>query len=388
MENKKNKICHVASADITIKFLLMGQLEFLKALGFDVYAVFSKGQWNTDIEKHGIKIKNIEIKRKIFTPLADLICFIKLFLYFKKEKFDIVHTHTPKPALLGQLAAKLAGAPIIINTIHGLYFTQDSSFLKRKFFIFIEKMSAECSDLIFSQNKEDIATLIKENIAKPEKIKYLGNGINLQKFNPQRFTEENIRQKKQELNLPPDYKIIGIVGRLVKEKGYFELFSALKEVLEIFPKTLLLAIGPQEPEKKDGFDALAVKEFGIEKNVIFLGQRHDLDQLYPVMDIFVLPSWREGFPRTIIEAMAMQKPIIATDIRGCREALENNKEGLLIPAKKSAKLAQALIFLLTNKQEAMRLAESAKIKAEKEFNEEFVFDKIKTEYQKLIKEKL
>jgi len=188
-DTKKIKICHVASVDITVKFLLIAQLKFLIEQGFDVYVVCSAGKWKEEIEKQGIKVKNIEIKRKI-TPFYDLITLWKLFLYFKKEKFNIVHTHTPKPGLLGQLAAKAAGIPIIINTIHGLYFSKESSSLKRSFFILIEKIAASCSTLIFSQNKEDIATMIDNKITNQEKIKYLGNGTDVEKFNSKRFSQE------------------------------------------------------------------------------------------------------------------------------------------------------------------------------------------------------
>src|SRR3989338_9308858 len=179
----QTKICHVASADITVNFLLLPQLKSLLKEGYDIYVVCSNGKMIREIEREDIKVKTIEITRKLFSPISDIVAFIKLFFYFKKEKFDIIHTHAPKPALLGQLAAKMAGVPIIVNTIHGLYFTKNSSYLRRKLFIFIEKISAACSTLIFSQNKEDIETMIKEKIAPREKIRYLGNGIDLEKFN-------------------------------------------------------------------------------------------------------------------------------------------------------------------------------------------------------------
>lgn len=387
MKNKKLKICHIASVDITLKFLLLPQLKFLINEKYDVSAVCSNGKWVKNIEDCGVRVKKIKITRKI-TPISDLVSLIKLFLYFKKEKFDIVHAHTPKPALLGQLAAKIAGVPLIINTVHGLYFQKNSSQFKRNFFICMEKIGAKCSTLIFSQNKEDIETMVKEKIAETEKIRYLGNGVDIEKFNPKRFSEEFIIDRKRELGIENDFKVIGIVGRLVKEKGYLDLFSAFKKVLKKFPKSLLLVVGPEEPEKKDAFLPAIIKDYGIEKNVIFLGERTDVDELYSLMDIFVLPSHREGFPRTIIEAMASARPVIATYIRGCRDAVENGITGKLIPVNDSDKLTEEIIYFLNNPDKAKEMGVAGRKKVEREFDERFVFDRIKETYKELINRKL
>jgi len=387
MKNSKIKVCHIASTDLAVKFLLLNQLKFLKNEGYEVWAVCSTGKWIEDIKRQGIKVKIVNFKRKI-SPFSDLIVLFKLFFYFKKEKFQIVHTHNPKPGLLGQLAAKAAGVPIIVNTIHGFYFHENTPFLQKKFFIFVEKIAALCSDLIFSQNKEDMKTAIEEKICGPQKIKFLGNGIDLQKFSSERFPKEFINQKKRELGIKSSFKVIGIVGRLVREKGYLELFATFKNLIKKFPNAILLVVGPIEPEKKDAINPDIVKNYGIEKNVIFLGLREDIDEIYPLMDIFVLPSWREGFPRSVIEALAMGRAVIATNIRGCREAIDDGVTGILVPPKNLEELAEAIVFLLENPEKAKEMGESGKEKAKKEFNENLIFDRIKKEYQRLIQEKL
>jgi len=381
--NKPVKICHVANTDKALKFLLLPQLKFLAKEGYDVYAVCSPGKWTKTIEAEGIKVKTIKMKRKI-SPFSDLAALAGLFLYFRKEKFQIVHVHNPKPGVLGQLAAKMAGVPIIINTVHGLYFHKDSSPLKRKFFIFIEKIAASCSDLIFSQNKEDMDTLVKEKIAKPEIIKYLGNGIDIRKFSAERFSKEFIDKKKKELRIPADYKVVGIVARLVEEKGYLDLFKAFKSVLDIFPDILLLVIGPEEPEKKDVINPKIAENYGIAENTVFLGERDDVDEILALMDIFVLPSYREGFPRSVLEASAMGKPVVATDIRGCKEAVDDGRTGILVPAKNPEKLAQALVYFLKNPAKAEETGKNGRIKVTEEFDETLVFDKIRKEYRSLL----
>ena len=380
---KNLKVCHVASVDMTVRFLLLPQLKSLLKEGYDICVVCSNGKMIKEIEREGIKVKTIEITRKLFSPISDIVAFIKLFFYFKKEKFDIIHTHAPKPALLGQLAAKMAGVPIIVNTIHGLYFTKDSSFIKKSLFILTEKISAKYSDFIFSQNKEDIKTVLKEGIAKNKKLGYLGNGIDLQRFSFKKVSENSILRKKKELGLSENVKIIGIVGRLVEEKGYLDLFEAMKEIVKKHPEALILSIGPEEPDKKDKLNKDTAKEYSIENNVKFLGQRLDIEELYPLMDVFVLPSHREGFPRSVIEAMAMQRPIVVTNIRGCKEEIDNGKNGIVVPVKNPKKLTEAILLLLDNEGKAKRLSENARIKAVEEFDENLVFQRILRQYKKL-----
>jgi glycosyltransferase involved in cell wall biosynthesis len=149
-----------------------------------------------------------------------------------------------------------------------------------------------------------------------------------------------------------------------------------------------LVIGREEPDKNDFVNPKIVEEYGIGKNVIFLGERYDLPEIYPLMDVFVLPSYREGLTRSIIEAMAEKRAVVATDIRGCREEIENDKNGILVPVKNPKKLAEAIIFILNNPDKAREFGENSRIIVEKCFNEDIVFAKIKKEYQRLINEKI
>lgn len=387
MENRKVKICYVASVDITLRFILLNHMKFLIGQGYDVCAVCSQGKWLKDVEKEGVKIKTIEIKRKI-SPVADLIALFKLYSYFKKEKFDIVHTHTPKPEIYAQIAAKLAGVPIIIDTLHGLDLPADVSYFGKKIFFLLKKIAAKCSNLIFSVNKKNIETIVNEKICDPSIIKYFGNGIDTQRFNPSRFSKEFINRKKTEVGIDPKKKIIGIVARLVEEKGYLDLFDAFKIVLEKFPDSMLLIVGPLEPEKKDAIDPVVVKNYGIEKNVIFLGERADVDEVYPLMDIFVLPSHREGLPYTILEASSTGKPVVTTNVGGCPEAVDDRKTGLLVPTKNSGELAEAIIYLLSNPGEIVRMGEEGRKKVLEQFDEKIVFNRIKIEYLRLLEEKV
>ncbi|GEM_PF-82905 len=384
----KIKICHVVSSDITIRFILLNFLFFLKKQGYDVSAVCSPGKWVKDIESKGIRIKEIAITRKVFTPISDLVAIIKLIFYFKKEKIDIAHTHTPKAGFLGRIAAKIAGVPIIIHTNHGFHFQDNSSFIKKKIFIFLETFGAKFSDVILSINKEDIETAVKEKICRRETIKYSGDGINTSPFNPANFSEEFINSEKKRMGIDKDSKVIGFVGRLVREKGILNLLEAFAIVKKHFSKTMLLVVGPEDPDKKDSVDAGIFKRSKAEENIIFLGERTDMEKIYPLMDIFVLPSHREGLGLVLLEASAAEKPVVATNIRGCREAVNDGETGILVPVKNSKKLAEALTFFLNNPEEAKKMGKAGRIKTTREFDEQLVFDRIKKEYERLINKKL
>lgn len=381
------KVCWVTNIDKSARFILLPYLKFLKGHGFDVSIVCSRGNFTESLGKAGLNVKSIEIKRRI-TPFYDLLTLYRLWSYFKKEKFDIVHTHTPKPGLLGQIAAKMAGIPIIANTIHGYYFQKTDPFLKRKFFIFVEKIAAFCSDIIFFVNKDDMNTAKTEKICKPGKIKYFGGGIDIKRFDPARFPANFILEKRASLKISPDQKVVGIVARLVEEKGYLDLFSAFKQVLKKYPSALLLVIGQKEPEKKDRIDMSIAINYGIEENVLYLGERHDVDELFALMDIFVLPSYREGLGISLLEAEATEKPVITTKIRGCIEAVEDGKTGILVSTKSPKQLADAIIWLLSHAENAKNMGKAGRQKVLAEFDENLVFGRIIKEYNRLIKEKL
>ena len=383
------KVCRVASVDMTLLFLLMPQMKFLKENGYDVSAVCSPGELVPRVEKEGINVKTISIQRRV-SLLADIVSLWHLFWYFRKQRFDIVHTHTPKASLLGQIAAWLARVPIRCNTIHGMYVREDSPFkLKWLVFSFLERVVAFCSHHTFSINKVDIEMLVQEGIYGRERIEYLGTGVSLARFDPKKFSEDDRKRKKKELGIPAGKKVVGIVARLVKEKGYPTLFEAFRLLREKHPDTVLLIIGPADPVKKDSFDPnVMAQEYGVGEYTIILGQRFDMEELYPIMDVFTLPSLREGIGSSTLQASAMERPVVVSDIRGCQEAVDHGKTGLLIAPNDSGKLAQALSWMLSHPREAVSMGKRGREKIVREFGDDEVFQRMLTAYERLIQEKL
>jgi len=375
------RIAHVISADMGARFILLHQLLFLKSEGYEVTAVCSPGKWVKDIEDAGISVKTIAITRNLH-PYKDVVSLWRLFRYFRTQRFELVHTHTPKAGFVGRIAARLAGVPLIVHTNPGFYFHMNSGFFSRRFYVFLEKIAASCCDLILSQNSEDVETAIREGICQASKIRRLGNGIDVSRFNPDQYSSDRILAKKKELGIPPASRVVGLIGRLVREKGFVEFLQAARIVGEAIPDIKFLAAGPIEPEKFDQIQPSIVKKLGLENHVILLAEmRTDIPDLLALMDIVTLPSYREGMPRLPMEAGLMRKPVVTTNIRGCREVIEDGRTGILVPARDSAALAEAIIYLLENPEKAGQMGIDAQSRIKTQFDERQMFKRIISAYR-------
>jgi glycosyltransferase involved in cell wall biosynthesis len=383
------KIAHITTIDRSLTSLLLNQLQSIQQAGHEVVGISSPGPRVPVIEAAGIRHIPLPMSRNI-TPLADLISLWRLYQVMHRERFAIVHTHNPKPGLLGQLAARLAGVPIVVNTVHGFYFHDHMHPAWRRFYITMEKIAAHCSDVILSQNSEDIQTAINEGICRPEKIKHLGNGIDLTRFDPDQISPASVQQKRAELGLPNEAQVVGFVGRLAaKRKGVLDFLAAGQRIVQWFPSVQFLIAGDADPGKPDAVKPAVAKDYGIEDRCLFLGRRpnEELPLLYAMMDILVLPSLFEGIPRTVMEASAMRTPVVATNVKGNREAVIHDRTGLLVPLGDVQALAKAIVELLTDCEKARRMGEEGRRMALERFDERLVFAKVKVEYKRLLREK-
>ena len=215
------RVAHVCTIDLSLRYLLGNQMQHLQRAGFDVIGISAPGPHVPWLEEHGIRHVPVPMKRA-FTPLDDLRAVLDLARVMKREKLTIVHTHNAKPGLLGQLAARLAGVPIVVNTIHGFYFQEDTPLLKRRFYVLLEQLAAACSSDILSQSQEDLETAVREHICDREAIEHLGNGIDVTRFDPA-SPEASGARARGSLGLHPEDLVVGFVGRLVEEKGVREL---------------------------------------------------------------------------------------------------------------------------------------------------------------------
>ncbi|MEW6106154.1 MAG: glycosyltransferase family 4 protein [Bacillota bacterium] len=375
------KIVHVCAVEFTAKHLLLPQCEYMRSLGHEVGFVFSPGAGAGELRQRGFPVKEIRISRKI-SPF-DVVSISELAVYLRREKPDVVHTHTSKGGVIGRLAARLAGVPHVIHTIHGFPFAEVQTRAKYMLYASIERWVGRFTDVLLSQSKEDVDTAARLGIlARRGAPIYIGNGVDLSRFNKDNFTCTRRAEIRRSLGIGNE-PVVTIIARLTLEKGYAELIEALAACVGL-PWTALF-VGPDDGAKSTVERMVA--QHGLIERVRMLGQRGDIGELLAVTDVFVLPSYREGVPRSVIEAQAMGVPAVVTDIRGCREIVLDGQTGIIVPPRSSAELAGALSKLLQDPQLRERLGAAAERHARAWFSETAVFERIAAVYEGLQKDR-
>jgi len=376
------RLVHVTTTDISLALLLGPQLQAFAAAGMEVIGVSAPGPFVDQLTKWGIRHEPLRHATRSVAPLHDLRALPELQRLFRKLSPDIVHTHNPKPGLYGRLAARAAGVPGIVNTVHGLYATPEDSMARRTVVYALERLASACSQAELVQNSEDIEVLRWIGIP-PEKLVLLGNGVDLNRFKPRRDASP-VARARTALKVDSGSVVVGTVGRLVWQKGFKELFGAAARLRLSRPEIIFVIIGPTDIAKGDALtqaDLEKARELG---NVRFIGHRDDVELLYPGFDIFVLPSHREGFPRSAMEAAASGVPVVATDIRGCRQVVSHEVTGLLVPLHDVDALAEALGGLAADPVRRQTMAAAARAKAELEFDDRNVIEKTMATYRRVL----
>ncbi len=366
------RLVHLTTADISLSLLLGPQLRAFVAEGMEVIGVSAPGPYVDEIESWGVRHIPMTHATRSVSPVDDVLALPELTRLFRAIRPDIVHAHNPKPGLYGRLAARAAGVPGIVNTVHGLYASPEDRWTTRWGVYGLERIAATCSQAELCQNPEDLAVLRRLRI--PERrLRLLGNGVDLQRFQPA-GDAEGVQATRRELGVPDGATVIGFVGRLVWGKGLRELLASAAELARTHPQVVLVLVGPTDDAKGDALqpaDLDAARALG---NVLLAGHRSDVETLYPAFDLFVLPSYREGFPRSAMEASACGVPVVATDIRGCRQVVDQGRNGLLVPLHDVGALTAALGALADDPGRRAAMAIEARRKAEADFDDRAVID--------------
>jgi glycosyltransferase involved in cell wall biosynthesis len=376
-------VAHVTAADMTLRYLLLNQMCCIRQAGYEVTGISGSGPDVPVIEGAGVRHIAVPLTRR-FSPWTDLVALWRLYRVLRRERFTIIHTHTPKGGLIGQYAALLARVPIRVHTIHGLYFPGHMNPKHRWLYVLLERLQMRFSHLNLSQNPEDIPVAVAEKMSAPDRIRLLGNGIDVVRFDPATQSAERRAATRAALGMSAGHKVVGMVARFVAEKGYREMLRAAQILREKVPEARFIFVGPVDSAKDDVLDAHLVDEMGVSDVVQFLGLRTDLPDLYAIMDVLVLPSYREGFPRAPMEAAAMGVPAVVTNVRGCRQTVDHGVTGLVIPPRDAGALAAALLELLTDDEKRHRLGRAARDKALAEFDERRVFARVTEAYGELV----
>ena len=339
-----------------------------------------EGSLIEEAEKRGIKPKIIRHMRREINFFRDILAFIELYRIIRKGNYTIVHTHSSKAGILGRLAARMAGVKIVIHSIHGLPFFDYQNRLLNYIYILCERFAALFTDRLISVCEAIVRKAVAAGVAKEDKFRTIYSGIELDYYLDSGIS---IAEKQKELNLGPDVPVVGNISRLFNLKGHNYLLRAASQIAEVFPEAKFLLVG-------DGIlrERLIRKaeDLKIRDNVIFTGlvNRKEIPKLISVMDVVVHASLREGLPRVLPEAMAMAKPVIAFEIDGISEIVRDGENGYLIPPKDSRKLAEAIIYLLKDKEKAKKMGEAGRAIVDQAFELEVMVKRIGEVYMELI----
>lgn len=381
---KKKKLIRITTVPISLKVLLTDQLKFMNNY-FDVIGVSSKGKELKEVEKEeDIKTISLNMSREI-TPLKDFISLIKMIVLLLKERPDIVHTHTPKAGIIGMLASWICRVPNRLHTVAGLP-VMEAIGNKKKLLLFVEKLTYFCATKVYPNSKGLEEYILENNLTKKEKLKVIGygssNGINTEYFYK---NDEIIKQSskiKEKYNLK-DRFVFSFVGRIVKDKGINELVYSFDKLNKEFENISLLLVGNYE----DTLDPISQKSKEIIKenqNIIEAGYQSDIRPFLVSSDCFVLPTYREGFPNVVLQASSMELPCIVTNINGCNEIIENNKNGLIVEPKSQDELYLAMRRLLDDKDLAKILAQNSRNNIVEKYDRKQFFKYLLKEYEEVI----
>ena len=330
------KVCQLINVDFALNHFVLPLMRTIRARGHEVIGVCAEGPLLATARAEGFRIEPAPFERS-YDLLAHARAFAFLRDFLRREKVELLHVHTPLVGLIGRLAGRAAGVATIAYTAHGFYFHEGMGRMARAFHVGLEKLGARATDILMTQSAEDARTAIRLGLAPGGIVHAIGNGVDLGKFRPDPALRAPVRA---ELGVDDDAVVAVMTGRLVAEKGYPELFRAAARL----PHLHLWCIGSRlASDHADPIGAdIGHARQAMGPRLKLLGYRADVPRLLAASDLFVLPSHREGMPRSIIEAMACGLPVVATDIRGAREEVVAGETGLLVGVRDEAALAGAL----------------------------------------------
>lgn len=326
---RKKKLCFITTVSSTLEGFVLPLIKYLiKEEDWEIYMICSEDKAFSDLLPEKVNYIPVSMKRGInFDGFKATLEMIKIF---KREGFDIIQYSTPNASLYASLAGKFAKVPVRLYCQWGMAFVGMKG-VKRKIFKTIEKIVCCLSTCIEPDSKSNLDFAHKEKLYPIKKGKVIGNGsacgVDLDKFNikSRDINKEFIREK---LNIPQDAFVFGFVGRITRDKGINELLLASREFLKMFSNVYFLNLGGE-----DGIETLNKELYDwslLSNNIIYTGFVDDVEKYLAAMDCYILPSYREGFGMGVIEAEAMELPVIVTDIPGPIDAMENNTTGKLI----------------------------------------------------------
>ncbi len=360
------RIGFLSHLDLNLYLFRKPIIQALLTQGLKVYAICPKGDYNTALAKIGCTIINYEIDRQGLNPFKERRSIGNIYRAIMPLHLDLIHTFTAKPNIYGTFAARQAGIPVILNLVEGLGSFYIRNGFKNHMVRFIMealyKKAFRSSNTCVFVNSDDPEYMIRKHIIPKEKVRIIKSvGVDTAYFDPSRVSKQTVQTLRKTLHVKGK-KVVLMVARAIWDKGITEYFEAAKALQNDSVRFILVG------DTDAGNPSCADPDFLNQPHVLWLGHRNDILELTAMADIYVLPSYREGVPRTLLEAASMAKPIVATDVVGCKEVVEHHKNGLLVPPKNVPALTAAIQTLLDDEALCKTMGAYGRSKAINEFD--------------------
>jgi glycosyltransferase involved in cell wall biosynthesis len=381
----KPKLIRITTVPISLKILLKDQLKFMNKY-FNVIGVSSPGKELDEVaSSQQIRTVSIPMSRQI-TPLQDLLSLYKMIQLLKKEKPDIVHTHTPKAGLIGMLSAWITGVPHRMHTVAGLPLMETTG-IKKIILLFVEKLTYACATDIYPNSYGLQKYIETHKLAAKQKTKVIAhgssNGIDTEYFQRTDAIVKTSEELRKKYHIKDNTFVYIFVGRVVKDKGIEELLKSFEQISKTTSDTVLLIVGNRE----DRLDPISFESKHILKtnpNIIEAGFQENVRAFFAMADALVFPSYREGFPNVVLQAGAMELPAIVTDINGCNEIIENGVNGLIVPPKNTKFLYETMKRIKDDTKLYAKLQANTREKIVKLYEREYVWKALLNEYRTVL----
>lgn len=378
------KLLRITTVPLSLHKLLDGQARYMSQNGLEVMLCSAAGE-SIDLIKNaeGVAHTIVPFTRKI-SPIKDLVALFKTIRLIRNFKPDIVHANTPKACLIGMLAARFCGVKVRMSNVDGLPYVEAQG-VKRWVLGWTEKITFWAASIVLPNSHEMTKMILDFGFTTNQKMTVLGdgssNGINLDYFNPLNTPQHIKDQLKEQLGISDASFVFLFVGRVVKDKGIKELAQAFKRAYELYPIAQLVVVGPLEQE----LDPITEEELDFlnhHPGVSWVGYQEDIRPYLGISDLFLFPSYREGFPNVVMQAGAYHLPCIVSNINGCNEIIVDGQNGYIVPSKDSEQLFERMVQLLNEPQLLNRMKASSRSMIADRYDQKLFYKLLLEEYQK------
>ncbi len=381
---KKTKIAIIVSITMSLDKLYPDFFSLLQKKKYDIVGIASEDRFVENIQKQGIRFIPLPIKRD-FSIYNDLVCLFKLIKILKEEKFDIIHYSTPKASFLAAIAGKLIGQKNMLYTLRGLGYESYIG-IKKVIAKLCEKIACRSAYKVIAISESLKEHAIKENLVNKSKIVVLGagssKGVDIEKFSLKENVLINSRNIRKSLNIKESDIVFGYIGRFTPEKGIHEFFEAFQNLRKKYSNIQMLLVGDQDERRALSMDLY--NKIITNSNVHHINFKDNIEDYIAALDVLVFPTYREGFGNVLIETSAMERPVIASDIIGCRDALIPEKTGLLIQPKNVHSLQSAMEKMINNPDLRIRMGKCGRSWVCENFDRKYVWLALLNVYESLI----